>query len=434
MKIFVLLLILLINIILLPQQLSKVYVLGEGGFAPGTAKLSLLDKISNNYMENIFSPVSLGLFPDGFALYNNYLYVVEQGNFGGSGKIYKVDTNGTVLQSSTFGTNPYSLAIANNKIYVTNGPGGYVSVLNLSDFSEIKTIQVGVYPQEILAYGNYVYVANTSLYGGASDSTVSVISTSTDAVIHTITLKKDPSSLVVSNDNHLLVACPGDAANGKIFKINPLTFSVVAAYSVPSYGIDKDISVDNSGNNLYFISSLNSIVKFNPDNSTAEEIVPSTFMTNYYYGYKFEPVTRKHYVLDAKSFLVSGSLNIHSENGTLENSYTTSQIPRRVLFKYTDATSGVREEKLPETFTLSQNYPNPFNPATNINFEIAHNSFVTLKVFDIMGNEIASLISSEYAPGEYQVTFNPANLPSGIYFYTLTAGDFTNTKKMQLIK
>ena len=434
MKISLLLLILLISITILPQHLSKVYVLGEGGFAPGTAKLSLLDKISNNYSENIFSPVSLGLFPDGFALHNNYLYIVEQGNFGANGKIYKVDTNGTVLKSSTFGTNPYSLAIANNKIYVTNGPGGYVSVLNLSDFSEIKTIPVGVYPQEILAFGDYIFVANTSLYGGASDSTVSVISTSVDAVVHTITLKKDPSSLAVSNDNHLLVACPGDAANGRIFKINPLTFAVVASYSVPTYGIDKEISPDNSGNNLYFISYTNSIVKFNPDNNSAQEIVPSTFMTNFYYGYKFEPVTRKHYVLDAKSFLVSGSLNIHTENGSLENSYITSQIPRRVVFKYTDVANGIKEENLPETFTLSQNYPNPFNPETNITFTIARNSFVSLKVFDIMGNEIAALISRDYAPGEYHVTFNPANLPSGIYFYTLTAGNFISTKKMQLIK
>jgi len=434
MKKFILFFILFVNLILSPQQLSKVYVLGEGGFAPGTAKLSMLDKISNNYTENIFSPVNLGLFPDGIVLHNNYLYVVEQGNFGGSGKIYKVDTNGTVVKSAIFGTNPYSLAVSNNKIYVTNGPGGYVSVLNLNDLSEIKTIPVGVYPQEILAYGDYIFVANMSLYGGASDSTVSVISTATDAVVQTITVKKDPSSLAVSNDNHLLISCPGDADNGRIFKVNPATFAITEAYTIPTYGIDKELSVDKAGDNLYFISYTNSIVKFNTVSRTAEEVVPSTFMTNYYYGYKFEPVERKHYILDAKSFMVSGSMNIHSEDGTPESSYTASQTPRRVIFKYTEAVSSIKEANVPEEFSLSQNYPNPFNPSTDISFRLTRGTFVSLIIFDTLGNEVATLINCGYAAGEYTVAFDAENLSSGIYYYTLRAGDFTSTKKMQLIK
>lgn len=434
MKIKIFFIVMLFNSFIFSQQLSKVYVLGEGGFSPGTAKLSMLDKTNNSYTENIFSPFNLGLFPDGLLLYENHLYIVEQGNYGGSGKIYKADTNGTVLKSAIFGTNPYSLAITNGKIYVTNGSGGYVSVLKLEDLSEIKTIPVGVFPQEILAYGSYIFVANTSLYGGSSDSTVSVINTKNDSVVHTITVKKDPYSLVISNDNHLLISCPGDAATGRIFKVNPTSFSIVSEYSIPTYGIEKEINVDRNSSALYFISFNNSIVKFDPENNTATEIIPSVFLTNFYYGYKFEPTERKHYVLDAKSFVVTGSLNVHSENGTLENSYAASQIPRRVIFKYTEQLSGTGKEETPNSFFLSQNYPNPFNPSTRISFSLENRGLITLKIYDILGNEITQLLEGEFHTGKHSAVFNADGLASGVYYYTLTTGAGSNTKKMILQK
>jgi len=87
-----------------------------------------------------------------------------------------------------------------------------------------------------------------------------------------------------------------------------------------------------------------------------------------------------------------------------------------------------------ENFELLQNYPNPFNPTTNIGFRISDRGFVTLKIYDILGNEIATLVNEEKPAGEYEVEFNGNNLPSGIYFYQLQAGSFVKTKKMILMK
>jgi len=90
-----------------------------------------------------------------------------------------------------------------------------------------------------------------------------------------------------------------------------------------------------------------------------------------------------------------------------------------------------------ENYNLEQNYPNPFNPITKINFSIFKTDFVTLKVYDILGNEVASLLNQEQlAGGKYSYTFNSAdyNLSSGLYFYTLQTKQFTSTKKMLLIK
>ena len=88
----------------------------------------------------------------------------------------------------------------------------------------------------------------------------------------------------------------------------------------------------------------------------------------------------------------------------------------------------------PFKFNLSQNYPNPFNPSTVINFTIPQNGLVTLKVYNLLGQEVATLINKEMNAGSYDYSFNATNLGSGIYFYSLKAGNFTATKKMMLLK
>jgi len=88
----------------------------------------------------------------------------------------------------------------------------------------------------------------------------------------------------------------------------------------------------------------------------------------------------------------------------------------------------------PREFILSQNYPNPFNPSTIIRYEIPERGFVTLKVYDVLGNEIATLVNEEKSIGSYAVEFNATGLPNGIYFYQLQAGSFVETKKMILLR
>ena len=100
-------------------------------------------------------------------------------------------------------------------------------------------------------------------------------------------------------------------------------------------------------------------------------------------------------------------------------------------------TSGIQNisSEIPDGFSLKQNYPNPFNPSTSIQFNISTSSLVSLKVYDITGREVATLVNNQkLSAGSFQYDFNASNLASGMYFYTLTAGDFKETKKMALIK
>jgi photosystem II stability/assembly factor-like uncharacterized protein len=88
----------------------------------------------------------------------------------------------------------------------------------------------------------------------------------------------------------------------------------------------------------------------------------------------------------------------------------------------------------PSAHALLHNYPNPFNPSTTIRFGISKSSFVTLTIHDILGREVAVLISDQMGPGEYQTTWNATNFPSGMYFYRLVAGSFVETRKAVVIK
>ena len=113
--------------------------------------------------------------------------------------------------------------------------------------------------------------------------------------------------------------------------------------------------------------------------------------------------------------------------------YRLKQTDYNGNFKYYDLANEVVIGS-PEKFELSQNYPNPFNPVTHLGFGISNLGFVSLKVYDVLGNEVKTLINEIKHPGYYEVEFDGSNLPSGIYYYKLEAGSFIQVRKMMLVK
>jgi hypothetical protein len=85
-------------------------------------------------------------------------------------------------------------------------------------------------------------------------------------------------------------------------------------------------------------------------------------------------------------------------------------------------------------YKLDQNYPNPFNPTTSINYQVKDKGFVSLKVYDMLGREVANLVNENQEAGQYSVTFNATNLPSGVYIYSIRVNDFFQNNKMTLLK
>ncbi|MBS4034431.1 MAG: T9SS type A sorting domain-containing protein [Ignavibacterium sp.] len=129
-----------------------------------------------------------------------------------------------------------------------------------------------------------------------------------------------------------------------------------------------------------------------------------------------------------------------------------NQLPaiRNAVYDLLNPTSVQFEENLPEEFHLAQNYPNPFNPSTTIRFVIPNevrnlkdfssqtprndNTLVTLKVYDVLGNEVAVLVNENKPAGNYQIEFDASGLSSGVYFYSLMAEDIVQTRKMILLQ
>lgn len=145
------------------------------------------------------------------------------------------------------------------------------------------------------------------------------------------------------------------------------------------------------------------------------------------------------------SFGISNAMNLDGgENSTMvlgESGVVNSpslgsemSISNAIFIRKSDASSIGEDNSLPTKFALSQNYPNPFNPTTNIEYFVSSKSFVTLKIYDMLGREIEILTNDVKEPGKYSVQWNAGNYSSGIYYYKMEAGDFRSVKKMLLIK
>ncbi len=103
-------------------------------------------------------------------------------------------------------------------------------------------------------------------------------------------------------------------------------------------------------------------------------------------------------------------------------------------FERTAGTDVAETDRNPGGYRLEQNYPNPFNPSTTVSFVIGNSSFVSLKVFDILGREVAILLDGRMEAGEHSVRWDAASYPSGVYYYRMTAGKYSETEKMVLVR
>jgi len=125
----------------------------------------------------------------------------------------------------------------------------------------------------------------------------------------------------------------------------------------------------------------------------------------------------------------SATLTIVANDGFNEGKFTADN-----LFLDSPVDADNEEETIPSEYSLEQNYPNPFNPLTSIEYRVGSIEYVIIKIYDILGNEVATLVDEEKPAGTYEVTWNANGLSSGVYFYQLKAGEFTQTKKLVLMR
>ena len=115
-------------------------------------------------------------------------------------------------------------------------------------------------------------------------------------------------------------------------------------------------------------------------------------------------------------------------------SFGLSASTDKIVSSVEESGEPVAAGRVPRTMALWQNYPNPFNPGTTIGFVVPRAGFVTLKAYNVLGEEVATLVAKDHAAGEFAVTWDATGLPSGVYFYRLTAGPYVQTNKAVLMK
>ncbi|MBX7047445.1 MAG: SBBP repeat-containing protein [Ignavibacteria bacterium] len=240
---------------------------------------------------------------------------------------------------------------------------------------------------------------------------------------HGIALDSSGNIIVVGYSSGI-----GSNYDGIIIKYSPSGVQQwVARYNGPANGLDElsSVAIDKY-NNIYvtgqtdvnnFVSWDYVTMKYNPEgaqqwliryNGPASSTDQATYIT------------------------LDGSNSVYVTGMSWGTTTTKWDI---ATVKYSQPTSiTTLSNEIPDKFSLSQNYPNPFNPSTIINYQLTINSNVILKVYNNLGNEVEVLVNEKQNAGSYSVTFNGGNLPSGIYFYKLEAGEFKETKKMILIK
>jgi len=191
-----------------------------------------------------------------------------------------------------------------------------------------------------------------------------------------------------------------------------------------TFNSDKNIEI-----NVVGYSGLNSFLKIYDGETYIEKDIPKNpvlVAIKYYKGR----------IVGLGNISIFSSLSSSYGYSALDNSLLLSNIINW-LISVKDIEGNKVKNKLitiPINYSLSNNFPNPFNPSTKMEFSIPQTSNVVIKVFDILGNEIETIISEEKQIGTYEITWYSEGLPSGVYFYRLQAGDFVETKKMLLLK
>jgi hypothetical protein len=203
------------------------------------------------------------------------------------------------------------------------------------------------------------------------------------------------------------------AGNGVLYVFSLPEFNLLFKRSFGYLAQNGDIIIVNGNGYIVFSDedrgNFAILYKFDPTNFSVKDSI--MFSGHYWCGFKYYDNVGLFFVMyDGK-------------------------VGKTTVYKIKDKVTNVtKEPQIPQKFALYQNYPNPFNPTTTISYDLPERAHVKLTVYNILGQEVATLVNAEQEPGRYNVNFNASDLPSGVYFYRLEAGNFIEQKKMILIK
>ena len=298
-------------------------------------------------------------------------------------------------------TRPYVLALAvsgTNLFAGTSGGGIFLSTNNGSSWTSVNNGLTNKYVQSLT-------VIDTNIFAGTSGSGL-FLSTNNGLDWTEINQDLNVLSIAISGTNIFI------GSKGSGVWVRPLTEIIVPVELISFLAEVKGASVILNWNTATETNNNGFEVERKSENYDWQKIV-------FLKGNGTTTELKSYYYIDKN--LSAGKYSYRLKQIDLDGSFQYSNI--------IDVEVGV-----PNEFSLSQNYPNPFNPVTKINYSIPTTSFVTLKVYDVLGTEITTLVNEVQPAGYKEVKFNASSLSSGVYIYRLSVENYISTKKMMVVK
>lgn len=411
---------------------------GNGTGIPADATLAYTANSGDNTLSVIETStnlvaqtVTVGNNPEDIAITPNgaFAYVVNSA----SNDISVLETATNTVQSTVnVGNNPQSVAITDNGdfAYVTNYGSGSVSVIETAGNTVTSTVAVGSNPQGVTLSpnGTFAYVAN------AGSDNISVIETSGNTVLTTIGVSGSPHSITFTPDGALAYVTLSDTNSVSIIETSGNT--VVTSVIVGSN--PKGIEVTPGGELLYVANSGSD--DLSAIEVSSNSVVETIAIGNGPEGVSISPDGTFVYVSNRSSNNISVLVAF---SNIVAATIPVGNAPAGIDIKFPNPITGVENNEtvsIPEVFAIGQNYPNPFNPTTTITYQLPKRANVELIVFNVLGQKVNTLLDLELEPGAYRIMWNGRSdtgvqMPSGVYFYRLSANGRTiATKKMLLLR
>jgi hypothetical protein len=354
------------------------------------------------------------------------------GTYGG---LFISSNNGNSWTQSNIPNNAVlSLTVSGNNIYAgTNVSGVLISTNNGITWSQTSLNNRFVF--SLAASGNYVIA-------GVNDSGIYVSSNNGNSWLKTYSYTSDIRSL---------------AFNGNIIFAGTASLGVIYSSNYGSEWIQTNLNNKPVFSLAFSVNNIFAAV-FDIYNASERGVYRSTNNGSGWYKTSISNISVGSLVVSGNNLFAGTESGVFLTTNNGENYINKNQgfinipavpvflIANNYIFAGTNGNSVWRRSlseiletkkislNIPSVFSLSNNYPNPFNPVTRIDFDIPKNGFVSLKVFDVLGREVQTLINENKEAGRYSVDFNGSDLTSGVYFYRLESEGFSDVKRMVLIK
>jgi len=424
------------------QGMTTVFVGNQGNFSDANGSVTAFDPATGTVTQNAVP--DLNTLIQSIALTETTGYVMA--NTSDRVDVFDPQTMARTGQILNVPSPRYMALIGGDRAYVSDLNDETVSILDLQNNTVIGAIGVGFNPEYIAVHGNRAYVAN---FGFGFSTTLSVIDTDSDTVVETRELGCDgPRFGAFDRQDELWVFCVGKTVfNADFTEIIEQTNGTVVVFDaagieVARFALDAQIGSGSLGQDVFysalseeaFVLAGSSILAFDTATNTALGPIPVPGDTPAA-AVAFDATDGRFYVARVPGFTEAGYVSILDRTGASVGQFDAGIAPASIALYQPGVHVAVEDtDDIPAELALDQSYPNPFHEATTLTWVLPQPGHVTLAVYNVLGQKVATLIDGALPAGPQRIVWRAGGLPAGLYLARMEANGEAQTQTMTLIR